>query len=356
MSGTLRAGIAGYGYMGEIRKRNVENHDALDLVGIADPKLVDDDRDATSELGVPVLEGYEDLVDGGLDVLFVCTPNVVTPEAIIYGLENGCHVFSEKPPGRDLKDVERIRSVEQRHPDLRLIFGFNHRHHPAIQDAKALVEDGSMGELLWIRGVYGKSGGPDFEASWRNDPEVGGGGILLDQGIHMLDLFTFFAGDFPDVKSLTTTAHWDVPMEDNAMVVLRSEDDVLAQIHSSATLWNHTFRLQLGLEQGYLIAEGLLSKSGSYGRETLTVARRPPPGQETFKGNPREEVTYYDHDPSWQVQVDHLVECILEDEPIQDSTSEEAYRVMEIIDRVYRENDADYVTFEKDAEPPEVPR
>jgi len=256
---------------------------------------------------------------------------------VIYGLEHGCHIFCEKPPGRNLGDIKRIIAAEKAHPELRLIFGFNHRHHPGIVDAKAIVDSGSLGRILWVRGVYGKSGGNDFEKSWRNDPQVSGGGILLDQGIHMLDLFRYFCGDFVEAMGMTTTAFWNVAVEDNAFVMLRSSDGVLAQLHSSATLWKHTFRLEIGLENGYLVVSGLLSKTGSYGRETLLIGRKPARGEKVALGNPREETTYYDTDLSWDVQVNHLVECIRDNRPVSDSTSLDALKVMEICEEVYRQ-------------------
>lgn len=332
MSGrTLRAGIVGYGYMGEIRRQNIEAHASLTLAGIADPRGV---RNAPS--GVPIYESYEGLVDAGVDALFVCTPNHVTPEAIVYAIERGCHVFSEKPPGRCLEDVQRIISAERRHPAVKLVFGFNHRYHPGITDAKAIADSGALGAVLTLRGAYGKSGGEGFEQSWRNNPAEGGGGILLDQGIHMLDLFRLFCGEFDEVIGVVGSAHWNIPVEDNAMVLLRNSRGQLAQLHSSATAWKHIFRLEIGLEKGYLVVSGLLSKTGSYGRETLLIGRRPARGEAVALGNPREELTYYDTDLSWMVQVERFVECILEDRPVTESTAEDALRVMEIVDRVYR--------------------
>ena len=202
-----------------------------------------------------------------------------------------------------------------------------------MRDAKGLVDGGALGRVLWLRGVYGKSGGDGFEHSWRNDPKVSGGGILLDQGIHMLDLFRYFAGEFTEVQGLLTNAFWDVPVEDNAFVLLRSESGPIAQLHSSATLWRHTFRLEVGLADGYLVMSGLLSKSGSYGRESLLIGRRPSrPG-----GSLREDVVYYDTDPSWDAQVRHLVDCIREDWPVSDSNSSDALAVMKLIAQVYRQ-------------------
>jgi predicted dehydrogenase len=326
----LRAVIVGYGYMGEIRRRNIEQHPGLELVGIADPRGVQG-----APPGVAIHESHESLIDAGADAVFVCTPNHVTADAIVFALDRGCHVFSEKPPGRCLADIQRIVAAERRHAGQKLVFGFNHRYHPGVADAKAIVDGGTLGEVLTLRGVYGKSGGEGFEQSWRNDPGQGGGGILLDQGIHMLDLFRLFCGDFEEVTGMVTRGYWNIPVEDNAMVLLRNRRGQLAQLHSSSTSWKHTFRLEIGLEKGYLVITGLLSKTGSYGRETLLVGRRPARGEAVALGNPREEITYYDTDPSWIVQVEQFVECIVSGRPVTESTATDALRVMEVIDRVY---------------------
>jgi predicted dehydrogenase len=328
----LRAGIVGYGYMGEIRRRNVESHPDLTLVGIVDPRLPLD-----ASVGAPVFPDVDTLLQAGLDVLFVCTPNNLTPLVTVQALRAGLHVFCEKPPGRTLQDIVDIRAAEAGSPGCKLIFGFNHRHHPGITDAKAIVDSGTLGRILTLRGVYGKSGGDGFERSWRNDPAVGGGGILLDQGIHMLDLFRFYCGDFDDVMGMAATSHWDIPMEDNAFVLLRNRQGQMAQLHSTATAWKHIFRLEIGLEVGYLAITGLLSKTGSYGRETLLIGRRPRQGEQAAVGNPREEMSYYDRDPSWDLEVQHFVDCIRRDLPVEQGTSLDALRVMEIVDRVYRE-------------------
>jgi len=318
--------------MGEIRRRAIDAHADLVLVGVCDPRIT-----GPSVMGAPVFPDYQALIAAGVDVVFVCTPNHLTPDVTVYALEQGAHVFCEKPPGRTLQDVVRIREVERAHPRARLIFGFNHRHHPGVTDAKAIVESGTLGAVLTMRGVYGKSGGDGFEQSWRNDPEIGGGGILLDQGIHMLDLFRFFCGDFEEVMAMAGTSFWEIPFEDNAFVLLRNTRGQMAQLHSSATSWKHTFRLELGLERGYLSITGLLSKTGSYGRETLLVGRQPQRGEAAALGNPREEMSYYDRDSSWEIEIDHLVTCIVEDRPVTQGTSLDALRVMEVVDHVYRQ-------------------
>ena len=332
----MKTVIIGYGYMGEIRRRVVEDLPDLELGGICDPMRSPDNIGGDFTYFTDYWEAIDEIKP---DIVFACTPNNLTPDVCMYALERNCHVFCEKPPGKNLVDIQKIMQAEQENPGLKVIFGFNHRHHPAILEAKSIVDGKRMGEIIWLRGVYGKSGGPgrDFEKSWRNDPEISGGGILLDQGIHMLDLFRFFSGDFSEVHGLLATRYWNIPVEDNAFVLLRNEQGLVAQLHSSATLWKHTFQLEIGLEGGYLIARGLLSKSGSYGRETLVIGRKSGEDGVDAIGNPREEVVYFDTDLSWHVQVQDLIHCIQNDLPITDSSTQDALRVMEIVETVYRQ-------------------
>jgi predicted dehydrogenase len=315
--------------MGEIRHRTIAAHADLKLTAVCDPRITQPPAP-----GVRLFADYQQLLDCPLDIVFVCTPHTLSPDVAIGALRHGHHVFCEKPPGRSVDDVRRIIAAEQAGPGGKLMFGFNHRHHPGIADAKAIVDNRSLGRVLTLRGVYGKSGGDGFEQSWRNHPEAGGG-ILLDQGVHMLDLFRLFCGDFGEVIGMTARAHWNIPGEDNAFVLLRNAEGQIAQLHSSATSWKHMFRLEIGLERGYLTISGLLSKTGSYGRETLLLSRRPASGETVALGNPREEMTYYDTDNSWDIQVQQFVDVIRHDAPVIDSTSYDALRVMQIIETVY---------------------
>ena len=147
---------------------------------------------------------FNDLVRDDLDAVFVCSYNNSAPDVVVAALEAGKHVFCEKPPGRCVADVERIIAAERANPGRKLKFGFNHRYHGSVMEAKQIVDSGRYGRVLWLRGVYGKCGSIQFENDWRNDRNIAGGGILLDQGIHMLDLCRFFCGDFDQVKSLVT--------------------------------------------------------------------------------------------------------------------------------------------------------
>ncbi len=332
MNTPLKCGIVGYGYMGEIRRAVIERHpQTMKLVGICDTN----EAIRAKIGGTRTFSRVEDLLAAQIDVLFVCTPNCFSPEIAMNAMDMGLHVFCEKPPGRDVTDIKNIISHEKN--GVKLMFGFNHRFHPGIIKAKVIVESGRFGRILNLRGLYGKSGGMAFKKSWRNNREISGGGILLDQGIHMLDLFSYFCGDFEDVKCFTSDDFWKFSVEDNAFVILQNRKGQSACCHSSATFWKHTFRLDITLEEGFMTVEGLLSKSGSYGREKLIVASRQFEDETHAVGNPSEEVTYFDRDFSWDLEVEEFVRCITENKPVVLSSSGDALCVMKMIERAYED-------------------
>lgn len=326
-----RVGIIGYGRIGRRRAALVNAHDGLTLVAVADPQT----PDATELPASCAIYGSgAELLQHDLDAVFVCTPNIATTDLVVQALEKGKHVFAEKPPGRSVADIARMRDVEAWYPHLRVKFGFNHREHDSVRLSQSLIASGELGRLMWMRGTYGKAGGPGYTGDWRANPELAGGGILLDQGIHMLDLFRLFGGEFTEVKSFVGQAFWQVGLEDNAFALLRGEGGRVAMLHSSATHWNHLFRLEIYLTDGYLVLEGFLTGSQTYGRETLVVGRRDWNDQDGARGRPREERYYFDEDRSWEREVDDFAHCIA-GEPVTNGNSLDAHKAMELITRVY---------------------
>jgi predicted dehydrogenase len=246
-------------------------------------------------------------------------------------LDRGLHVFCEKPPGRDVQDVLDVREVESAHPDLRLMYGFNHRYHDSVRDALHLIRSGELGEVIDLRGVYGKSKMVRFDSDWRTKRELAGGGILLDQGIHMVDMMRLFAGDFVDVHSFVSNAHWNHDVEDNAYALMRTGDGVVALLHSSATQWRHRFSLDITLTRGALALSGILSSTKSYGAETLTVVFK----GDDDAGDPREQMTRYNRDNSWRDEVFDFVTSILQGTDPPSGSSLDALRTMELVYKIY---------------------
>lgn len=325
----LKVGIAGYGVVGQRRRQVVDQRDDMVTVAVCDRTL----DDGVFADGLRRYAHYADLLKEDLDILFVCLTNDVAAEVTIAGLERGLHVFCEKPPGRDVADIVAVRKAEARHPGQKLKYGFNHRYHDSVRDALRIVRSGELGEVVNLRGVYGKSKIIDFRSPthWRTKRTIAGGGILLDQGIHMVDLLRLFAGEFSDIQSHISNGFWHHDVEDNAYALMRTADGKVAMMHSSATQWRHRFNLEITLSRGMIILSGILSGSKSYGAETLTVAWASPQDD----GDPREQTTRYNHDPSWSDEVADFADCILNDKPVVDGSSEEALRTMQLVYRIY---------------------
>jgi len=330
-----RVGIIGFGRIGRRRAELVVAHPQLALVAVADPYV---EKDGALGPSCRWHRSAADLLRQDLHAVFVCTPNAVTAEVVVDALKAGKHVFAEKPAGRCLADIDRMREAETGAPDLIVKFGFNHREHDSVRLSQSLIASGELGRLMWMRGTYGKAGGPGYSDDWRADPEMAGGGILLDQGIHMLDLFRLFGGDFAEVKSFVGQTFWRVGLEDNAFAILRSKAGHVAMLHSSATHWNHTFRLEVYLTDGYLVLDGLLTGSQTYGRETLVVGRRDWNNAESARGRPREERYYFDDDRSWEREVDEFARCVSTGSRVVNGTSLDAQRAMDLVTRVYADD------------------
>jgi len=328
----IKVGIIGYGKVGKIRYECVMRHPHLELMSICDikPKVLRNSK-------VSCYSDYKQLLDDSPDMIFICTYNCYIPEIAIEAISRGIHVFSEKPPGRTLEDVKAIHAAVEKNPWIKVKFGFNHRYHPGIIEAKAIVDSGRLGRVMWVRGIYGKAGGQWYDNNWRNNKELSGGGILIDQGIHMLDLFRYFSGEYDEVKSFIGNSYWQVEVEDNVFAILRnSKTGQVAMIHSSATQWRHKFLLEIYMEKGYLEIDGILSSTRTYGREVLKTARCVYEGNGYPLPNPQENMTYYDNDNSWNDEIDDFVDCIIGDKIISNGGVEDAVKTMDLVHRIYR--------------------
>ena len=213
----LKTGIAGYGVVGKRRHEFMKSHSMINVVAVCDQAIKDS---FTSQNGVKHYSNYQDLLKEDLDILFVCLTNDVAAEVTIAGLENNLHVFCEKPPGRNVDDIKKVIECEKNNNHLKLKYGFNHRYHDSVKMALEIIKSGNLGTVVNIRGVYGKSKIIDFSGGWRSQRKISGGGILLDQGIHMVDLMRLFCDEFEEVKSFISNSYWSITKCSNVSLCL----------------------------------------------------------------------------------------------------------------------------------------
>jgi predicted dehydrogenase len=327
----LKVGIAGFGVVGKRRRDCVNRHPNLELVAVCDREFAGKGR---LENGVNFYSGYHDMLEiESFDILLVCLTNEIAPIVTIAGLNKGLHVFCEKPPGRNVEDIKSVRRVESENPNLKLMYGFNHRYHESVQDALQLVSSGELGKIINLRGVYGKAKLITFNQSdWRTRRSIAGGGVLLDQGIHMVDLIRLFGGEFIDFHSFISNEYWNYDVEDNVYALMKTKEGVVGMLHSSATQWRHSFRLEMNFDKGSVILSGILSGSKSYGSETMTVVWSNP---DHDNGDPKETMTRYNNDPSWENEINIFTNSIISNEPVKNGSSLDALKTMEIVYKIY---------------------
>ena len=325
----LKVGIAGYGIVGKRRHEYIKKHSDLEVTAICEQTFPGD----FSELsGIECFNNYKQLLEVELDMLFVCLPNNIAAEVTIAGLEKGLHVFCEKPPGRDVDDIRSVIAVEKQHPKQKLKYGFNHRYHDSVKEALRIIQSGELGEVLNLRGVYGKSRVIPFSGGWRSKRELAGGGILLDQGIHMVDLLRLFCGEFVEIKSFVSNDFWKHDVEDNAYAIMKDTKGRVAMLNSSATQWQHKFNLEISLSQGYIELHGILSGSKSYGEEKIVIGER---DEDSNDGQMKSKTIKFLQDNSWRDEIYEFADAVINDKPIRSGTSNDALETMKLVYSIY---------------------
>lgn len=322
----VKVGVVGLGLIGRKRIASLPENCTLTFVCDVDESLLRNIKNEHSE--VQITTEFKELVNS-IDVELVV---VATTHADLYpvakaALQAAKHVIVEKP-GTTNTDLirELVRIASEKEVVLRV--GYNHRFHPALLKAKKIVESGTHGKLLWIRGRYGHGGRVGYESEWRAKKSISGGGELIDQGSHLIDLVRFLVGDVSLVFGETQTSFWKMEVEDNAFVALRPSAGGFAWLHASWTEWKNTFSLEITLETAKLDISGL---GGSYGVETLICYRMKPE-----MGPPDSEVFRWEaSDESWNLEMKDVLNSLGGSIPIG-ATGNDAAEVLKIIEGIYK--------------------
>lgn len=300
----LRLGLIGAGLQGGRRAQVLSQFPDAELVMVADVRKEAATRLA-GDFGCASTESWEEIIaQPDISVVMVCTPPHLHAEMSIAAMNTGKHVLCEKPLARTMKEAEDMLAAAKANR-VTLKCGFNHRNHPGVKKAKEWVDAGVIGEPDFIRSVYGIGGRPGYEKEWRADPDIVSGGQLMEQGIHAIDLFRWFLGDFTEVTGFTSTRFWKMaPLEDNAFVLFRTAKGQIASLHSSLTQWKNLFTFEVFGQDGYITVEGL---GGSYGTEKLTL------GKKAFLEPFKDETTEFrGGDISWHDEWQEFVAAIYE--------------------------------------------
>ena len=268
-----------------------------------------------------------------VEIVIIATLHDSLAEITLAAIEAGKHVLVEKPAARSAKElVPVIVAAEEK--GVKVHVGFNHRYHRALCKAKEIIDAGELGELMFIRARYGHGGRIGYEKEWRANPALSGGGELIDQGSHLIDLSRWFLGDFVDAQGFAHTYHWDMPVDDNGFMLLKTSKQQVAFLHASCTEWKNIFSMEIYGKDGKLDISGL---GGSYGVERLTYYKMLPE-----MGPPETAAWEYPMgDDSWAVEIAEFYDDIrLNRAP--SSGLKDAYEALKVIEKIYKESGYDY--------------
>jgi predicted dehydrogenase len=323
-------GIIGCGLIGQKRAQSL-GHGRL--VACADIKK-EKAKSLAQQNGAKVFADWRGLLAlPEVDIVIIATLHDSLAEITLAAIEAGKHVLVEKPAGRLAVELEPVMAAAEKH-GVKVHVGFNHRYHRAFRKARELFEVGALGELMFIRARYGHGGRIAYDREWRAKPELSGGGELIDQGPHLIDLSRWFLGEFTEVQGFAHTYYWDMPVDDNGFMLLKTAKRQVAFLHASCTEWKNLFSMEIYGRDAKLEISGL---GGSYGVERLTYYKMLP------EMGPPETTTweYPMGDDSWAVELADFYEDIrLNREP--SAGLKDAHAVLKVVEGIYKESGYDY--------------
>jgi predicted dehydrogenase len=324
LSMTPRVALIGCGLVGQKR---LELLPSGTLAVACDLELARARKLAAQSPGCLATDSVEDALRvPGVDAVMIATINASLAPLALQAVQHGKHVLVEKPAaiaGKDLAALEKAAAIT----GALVRVGYNHRYHPACLKTVEIFQRGALGPMMFVRGRYGQGGRTGYDKEWRADPKLSGGGELIDQGVHLIDLAGIFLGEFTEVDGHTATYFWNMPVDDNAFVSLRNAQGQTAWLHASCTEWKNLFSLEIYGRNGKLHWEGL---GGSYGLERLTWYKMLPqmgPPETTVWEFPR-------GDESWKIEMNEFFEDIrLKRAPVPGL--KEAKAALAVVEKIY---------------------
>ncbi len=324
-SKALRFAIVGCGLIGRKRLASLgpgQFHLAFDLDRTRAEALV-----KTAGCGSVGASLHDTVASPEVDAVIVSTLNGSLAEIATTAVACDKHVLIEKPAATSLGQLNRLIGIAEKSSALVRV-GYNHRYHPAFQKARELVDAGAVGPLMFIRARYGHGGRVGYDREWRADPKLSGGGELIDQGVHLIDLAGWFLGEFPTVEGHAATYFWDMPVDDNAFMSLRTVGGQTAWLQVSCSEWKNLFSFEIYGRTGKIAIDGL---GGSYGVERLSYYRMLPQ-----MGPPETTIWEYPRgDDSWRLEMNDFLEDIRLGRTPSPGL-QEARAALEIVEKIYR--------------------
>ena len=326
-------GIIGCGLIGQKRSKSLGLKGKL--VACADPNINRAKKIASSKK-IKIFQDWKKLLEvKEIDIVIIATPHNQLFKIILQAYKMKKHILVEKPGSKNLKEMIKIIS-KLKNSKTKIKVGFNHRYLPSIIKAEKIIKSGIIGKPMYLRARYGHGGRPKYEKEWRAKPAISGGGELIDQGSHLIDLSRLFLGEFSEATGFINTYFWKMPVEDNAFLTLKTNSNKIAFLHVSWTEWKNIFSFEIFCSHGKLDISGM---GGSYGKEQLILYKM------TKKmGIPKEKKwKFKSQDISWKNEINEFYDDIICNRKPKANLND-AYQTLKIINKIYKDSKYDYFT------------
>jgi predicted dehydrogenase len=319
--------IIGCGLIGQKRAKTLKG---CKLIACVDKIKEKAEALASQHPGCIALTDWHEVIDRpDVDIIIIATLHATLAEIGLAAVNAGKHILVEKPAGRRSAELSPVIVAAKKTGALARV-GFNHRYHRAFQKARELVDAGELGDLMFIRARYGHGGRVGYDKEWRAQPELSGGGELIDQGVHLIDLARWFLGDFHDIQGSAHTFYWDMPVDDNGFLLLKTAKQQVAFLHASCTEWKNLFSFEIYGRTGKIDINGL---GGSYGVERIAFYK-----MSAEMGPPETSMWEYPMaDNSWEMEFAEFLEDIQQKRQPAASL-QDAHAALQIVEDIYRKS------------------
>lgn len=319
----LNAAVIGCGAIGEKRAKALDGLVTIDSCNDIDTAR---SKSFAAKFSCKKVDTLEEVLDNNkINLVFIATTHELLADIALQCLNSGKHIFIEKPGAINFFELEKVRQAAKE-KNLIVHIGYNHRYHPAIRQAITMFNAGEIGKLLFLRARYGHGGRLGYEKEWRGKKNLSGGGELIDQGTHLLDLSIAFLGDISLEYGATPNYFWEMEVEDNVFISIKNKVGSIAFLHASCTEWKNTFSLEVYGETGKIEVSGL---GGSYGIERLNHYKMLPE-----MGPPETTSWEFLVDDSWHLEVKEFIEDVV-GESSNSSNIDTSLRVLELVNEIY---------------------
>ena len=329
----FKIGIIGCGLIGTKRSQALGSKGKL--IACADININRAKKIAGNK-NIKVFQDWRQLLEiKEIDIIMIATPHNQLSRILLQAYKKKKHILIEKPASKNLKEITKVIS-KVKNNRIKIRVGFNHRYHPSIIKALEIIKLGIIGKPMYLRARYGHGGRLGYEKEWRAKPSVSGGGELIDQGSHLIDLSRLFLGEFNDVKGFINTYFYKMSVEDNVFLTLKTRSNKAAFLHSSWTEWKNMFSFEIFCTFGKIDINGL---GGSYGREQLTLYK-----MSKKMGIPKQKKWKFKlQDVSWKNEINEFYNDIIYNRKPK-SNLNDAYQSLKIINKIYKDSKYDYIS------------